>query len=132
MTQPPIHVMVGVLRDAMERILVAERPPGKHMAGHWEFPGGKLEAGERPWSGLVRELEEELGVIALEGRPLLCIEHTYPDRVVLLDTWLVTRFDGTPQGRDGQRLAWIPPRQAIDHGLLAADRPIIEALLAAK
>lgn len=120
--------MVGVLRDEHGRILVAERPTGKHMAGHWEFPGGKLEAGEQPWAGLVRELEEELGIVARDGRPLICIEHTYPDRVVLLDTWLVTRFDGTPQGRDGQRLAWIAPEAALDHGLLAADRPIIEAL----
>lgn len=120
--------MVGVLRDQHGRILVAERPPGKHMAGHWEFPGGKLEAGEQPWAGLVRELEEELGIVARDGRPLICIEHTYPDRVVLLDTWLVTHFDGTPQGRDGQRLAWIAPEAALDHGLLAADRPIIEAL----
>ncbi len=124
--------MVGVLRDELQRILIAERPPGKHMAGHWELPGGKLEPGEQRWAGLVRELEEELGVTALEGRPLLRIEHAYTDRVVLLDTWLVTRFGGTPQGRDGQRLAWVPPQHAIEHGLLAADRPIIEALLAAR
>jgi 8-oxo-dGTP diphosphatase len=124
-----IHVMVGILVDAEGRVLLAERPAGKHMSGHWEFPGGKLEHGERPWNGLVRELDEELGILALQGRPMMQLRHRYPDREVLLDTWLVTAFEGEPHGRDGQRLTWVTPAAALDHGLLEADRPIIDALL---
>ena len=128
-TLKPVHVMVGVLRDADGRVLIAERPPGKHMAGHWEFPGGKLGPDEAPWAGLVRELAEELGIEALDGRPFLQVSHRYPDRIVLLDTWLVSRFHGTPRGLDGQRLAWTAPGELMLRGLLEADRPIVEALL---
>ena len=125
----PTHVMVGVLLDACGRAMVAERPPGSHMAGHWEFPGGKLHRDEIPWNGLVRELAEELGIASIEGHPLLQLSHRYPDREVLLDTWLVTLYRGTPRGLDGQRLDWIFQRDLLNHGLLEADRPIVAALL---
>lgn len=121
--------MVGVLHDSSGRVLIAERPAGRHMAGHWEFPGGKLHPGEGRWNGLVRELAEELGITAIAGRPLLQLRHRYPDRVVLLDTWLVSEFQGTPHGRDGQRLDWAYADELMSRGLLEADRPIVAALL---
>jgi 8-oxo-dGTP diphosphatase len=123
-----IHVVAGALFDASGRVLIAQRPAGKHMAGGWEFPGGKLEAGEERFAGLQRELREELGVEAHSGEPLICYEHDYPDRRVRLDLWLVTQFSGEPQSRDGQALQWVELKDLNKVGLLEADRPMIPAL----
>jgi len=124
----PIHVVAGVLTDAGGRVLLAQRPAGKHLAGGWEFPGGKLDAGEARRHGLYRELAEELGVAALHAHPLIRVRHRYPQRTVLLDVWVVTRYRGVPAGRDGQRLRWCR-RSALQRAdLLAADRPVIAAL----
>ena len=123
-----IHVVAGALFDASGRVLIAQRPAGKHMAGGWEFPGGKLEAGEERFVGLQRELREELGVEAHSGEPLICYEHDYPDRRVRLDLWLVTQFTGEPQSRDGQALQWVELKDLNKVGLLEADQPMIPAL----
>jgi 8-oxo-dGTP diphosphatase len=123
-----IHVVAGALFDASGRVLIAQRPAGKHMAGGWEFPGGKLEAGEERFVGLQRELREELGVEALTGEPLICYDHDYPDRRVRLDLWLVTRFSGEPQSHDGQALQWVELKDLDKVGLLEADKPMIPAL----
>ena len=85
-----IHVMAGAIADREGRILIAQRPRGRHMAGRWEFPGGKLANGEQPLEGLKRELAEELGVSVRAARPLIRLRHEYPDRRVLLDVWQVT------------------------------------------
>jgi mutator protein MutT len=124
-----VHVVAGVLIDAADRVLIAQRPPGKHMAGGWEFPGGKLEPGEDRRAGLARELREELG-IDIRGplRPLIRVTHEYPSRTVLLDTWVVPRFRGLPRGLDGQALRWCPRRELADADLLPADAPIVAAL----
>ena len=110
------------------RVLIAQRPRGRHMAGRWEFPGGKLAAGEDPFAGLQRELTEELGVTVREARPLIRLRHEYPDRRVLLDVWEVTSYDGEPQALDAQALAWARPDELPKHDLLEADRPIVTAL----
>ena len=123
-----IHVVAGALFDASGRVLIAQRPAGKHMAGGWEFPGGKLEAGEERFAGLQRELREELGVEAHSGEPLICYDHDYPDRRVRLDLWLVTRFSGEPQSFDGQELQWVELKDLDKAGLLEADKPMIPAL----
>jgi 8-oxo-dGTP diphosphatase len=123
-----IHVMAGALRDAQGRVLIAQRPPGKHLAGGWEFPGGKLHPGEDRRAGLVRELAEELGVWPTAARPLIQVRHDYPDRRVLLDVWLVTAFEGEPRGLDAQALAWAMPDELPGHDMLPADRPIVTAL----
>ncbi|HUY83854.1 MAG TPA: 8-oxo-dGTP diphosphatase MutT, partial [Steroidobacteraceae bacterium] len=125
---PPIHVVAGVLRDAAGRILLAQRPAGKHLAGDWEFPGGKLEAGETRLHGLYRELQEELGIMARNAHPLIRVRHRYPERRVLLDVWVVTRYRGVPVGRDGQRLRWCRSSALPRAELLAADRPVVAAL----
>ena len=125
-----IHVVAGALFDDAGRVLIAQRPPGKHMAGGWEFPGGKLDPHEQPLAGLVRELREELGVEIHDAMPLIAYEHAYPERKVLLDLWLVSRFSGEPQPLDAQALRWVTLDEVDEVGLLEADRPMIVALRA--
>ena len=127
-----IHVIAGALFDQQDRVLIAQRPPGKHMAGGWEFPGGKLETGEAPLDGLKRELREELGVEVHDANPLIAYEHAYADRSVLLDLWLVSRFTGQPASLDNQALQWVRLDELETVGLLEADRPMIAALRAVR
>lgn len=122
------HVTAGALFDDEGRVLVAQRPAGSHMAGRWEFPGGKLKRGEQPLDGLRRELAEELGIELGAARPLIRLNHDYADRRVLLDVWRVTDYSGKPRGLDGQALDWVAPDALPDINLLAADRPITTAL----
>ena len=114
--------------DAAGRVLIAQRPPGKHMAGGWEFPGGKLEPGEDRREGLARELREELGIEIAPPRPLLRVRHAYPDREVLLDVWVVRHYSGEPRGLDGQALRWCTQNELPMASLLPADKPIVAAL----
>ena len=123
-----IHVMAGVLSDDAGRVLIAQRPVGKHLAGRWEFPGGKLDGDEAPLAGLRRELAEELGLELVAAEPLIRLHHDYNDRRVLLDVWRVTEWSGTPQGLDGQAFQWVTPDELPTVDLLKADRPIITAL----
>jgi mutator protein MutT len=126
---PAIHVVAAVLIDRRGRILIAQRPAGKHLAGSWEFPGGKLEPGETRTAALARELSEELGVaIEQHPRPLLRLRHVYPYGEVLLDVWVVRRYRGEPRGLDGQALRWCSRRELPQAELLPADRPIVAAL----
>jgi 8-oxo-dGTP diphosphatase len=123
-----VHVVAGVLRNADDRILLAQRLPGKHLAGGWEFPGGKVEPGETRFQTLGRELHEELGIEVLAARPLLCVRHPYPERVILLDVWIVTEYRGDPLGLDGQALRWCRREALPQAELLPADKPIVTAL----
>jgi len=123
-----IEVVAGGLFDGHGRVLIAQRPAGKPLAGRWEFPGGKLDSGEDPYAGLVRELREELRVVVLSAERLLRYAYRYPDRTVWLDMWLVTDWIGEPHPQDGQALAWVEPSRLGEHDLLEADRPIVEAL----
>lgn len=123
-----IHVVAGAVTDAAGRVLIAQRPPGKHLAGGWEFPGGKLEPGEARAQGLARELREELDIAIRDPRPLMRVRHTYSHGEVLLDMWVVSRYDGEPRGVDGQALRWLDPDELATAELLPADRPIVRAL----
>jgi 8-oxo-dGTP diphosphatase len=125
-----LHVMAGVLRDAQGRALLAQRPEGKHLAGLWEFPGGKLEPGESPQHALVRELHEELGIHIdpADGAPLIRVPWRYGDRDLLLDAWEFTRWQGTPVSLEGQALQWEWPSRVDSATLAPADRPILQAL----
>jgi mutator protein MutT len=115
--------------DAQGRVLIAERPAGKHLAGRWEFPGGKLEHGEERRTGLARELREELGIIITgTPRPLIRLEHSYPDKHVHLDIFVVRQYQGEPQGREGQALRWVFQDELESVELLQADGPIVPAL----
>jgi mutator protein MutT len=123
-----LHVVAAALIDGRGRVLIAQRPPGKHLAGMWEFPGGKVEPGEAPADALRRELLEEIGITIGTPRPLLRLKHTYSYAEVLLDVWVVRRFHGEPRSLDGQALRWCSRASLDAAGLLPADRPIIAAL----
>jgi 8-oxo-dGTP diphosphatase len=123
-----LHVVAGALFDEQGRVLIAQRPAGKHMEGGWEFPGGKLERNEDRLAGLRRELREELGIEVVSGEPLICYEHHYADRRIVLDLWLVTRYSGKPHSREDQPLQWVTLAELDTIGLLDADRPMIPAL----
>jgi 8-oxo-dGTP diphosphatase len=125
-----IEVVAGALYDAAGRVLIAQRPPGKALAGRWEFPGGKLHEGEAAYDALVRELREELGVDVLAAARLMRYAHEYPDRVVWLDMWTVSRWRGEPHGLDGQALKWVDPARLHEEDILEADQPIVAALAA--
>jgi len=119
-----------VLFDTQRRVLIAQRPPGKHQAGFWEFPGGKIGPGESPEQALGRELAEELGVELRRCHSLLQLRHDYGDRSVALEVFVVDEFRGEPSGREAQPLKWVPTAQLHGEELLVADRPVVEALLA--
>jgi len=127
---PELHVAAGVLIDTSGNVLLAQRTDGRHMAGAWEFPGGKIAAGETPLAGLVRELDEELGIKVRYARYLMRYVHAYPDRKVWLYIWKVLRWRGTPSGLEGQPLEWLKPSQLMAFGLLPADERIALALQA--
>ncbi|MDE1892971.1 MAG: (deoxy)nucleoside triphosphate pyrophosphohydrolase [Pseudomonadota bacterium] len=124
-----MHVMAGILVDPAGRVLLAQRLPGKHLAGLWEFPGGKLEGGETPLAALARELREELGIAVLHAEPLIRVPWRYDARELLLDAWRVVRWDGAPQSLEGQALLWRHPRRIDPRMLTPADGPILQALL---
>jgi 8-oxo-dGTP diphosphatase len=123
-----VDVVVGIVTDADERVLIACRPAGKHMAGSWEFPGGKIEAGESALAGLRRELAEEVGVTVTAAEQLLKHEFDYPDRTVRLDVWWVSSWHGTVQSREGQRLKWVEAHELKAEQMLPADRPLVDAV----
>jgi 8-oxo-dGTP diphosphatase len=108
--------------------LVNCRPPGTPLAGSWEFPGGKRQAGEVARAALERELDEELGIAVLEAEPVLVLEHAYPDKRVRLDVWHVRRYRGTVAAREGQPLRWVTVAECRELPLLEADWPIVERL----
>lgn len=122
-----IHVAAAVIRGQDGRILIAKRADDQHQGGLWEFPGGKVEAGEAVRDALARELEEELGIRPSAARPLIQVRHDYPDKQVLLDVWEVPAFVGEPHGAEGQPLAWVRPRQLAEYAFPAANQPIVAA-----
>lgn len=121
-------MVAAALVDAAGRVLIAERPAGKPLAGRWEFPGGKMAAGETREAALKRELHEELGIEMLDAQFVMELVHAYPEREVELAFHVVTAFRGEPQGLDGQGLRWVPVGQLQDEDILEADLPFIETL----
>lgn len=128
MGRPLIQVACGVLVQPDGRLLIAQRPEGKVAAGKWEFPGGKIEAGETGLDALRRELHEELGIEVTAAEPLLCFRHDYSDRSVVLDTWRVTGWQGQPQSREQQDFRWLSPDAAATLDVLPTVRPILRVL----
>jgi 8-oxo-dGTP diphosphatase len=123
-----VHVAVGVLTDAHDKILIAKRPHTAHQGGLWEFPGGKVEPGESLEQALARELHEELGVACGGFAPLIQIAHDYGDKHVLLDVCRVSQVSGTPTGKEGQPLRWVSAAELSQYAFPAANYPIINAL----
>lgn len=122
-------VVAAAILDASGKVLIAERPAGKHMAGRWEFPGGKVAPGESEKAALARELQEELGIEVTDARPMMRLTHRYPDREVELSLWMVDSYRGEPQALDGQRLKWVRRAQLGSEDILEADRPFVAALV---
>lgn len=125
-----IHVAVGVILNAENRILIALRPEDTHQGGLWEFPGGKVECHETVESALDRELFEELGLRVTACKPLTKIQHDYTDKSVLLDVWWVNQFEGVAEGKEGQPLRWVSAEELSDYRFPAANKPIISAVQA--
>ncbi|CAM3551037.1 Nudix family hydrolase [Parendozoicomonas haliclonae] len=124
-----IHVVAAVILDEHDNVLIARRPDDKHMGGLWEFPGGKVEAGEPVTDALSRELDEELGIQPTAWEPLIRIHHSYPDKTVLLDVWTVTAFTGHAHGREGQLVRWVSKSELSSYEFPEANKPILSAAL---
>jgi 8-oxo-dGTP diphosphatase len=127
-----VLVAACALVDTDGRVLIAQRPEGKAMAGLWEFPGGKVEANERPEDTLIRELHEELGIVVREAclAPLTFASHGYPDFHLLMPLYVCRRWEGTVQPLEHQRLAWVRPNRLKDYPMPPADVPLISHLTA--
>ena len=125
-----VLVAACALIDADGRVLLAQRPQGKTMAGMWEFPGGKVEQGERPEETLIRELKEELGIDVKEAclAPFAFASHGYDDFHLLMPLYLCRRWDGTPVAREGQMLDWVRPRDMGKYPMPPADVPLVSQL----
>ena len=124
-------VIACALIDADKRVLIAQRPEGKALAGLWEFPGGKLEAGERPEQSLIRELHEELGISVSEPclAPLTFASHAYESVHLLMPRYICRRWEGPVGAREGQTLAWVRANKLRDYPMPPADIPLIPHLI---
>ncbi len=125
-----VLVSAVALIDVDGRVLLAQRPAGKSLAGLWEFPGGKVEAGETPEAALIRELEEELGIKTQKSclAPLTFASHSYPGFHLLMPLFACRRWEGQAHGREGQALAWVRPEKLRDYPMPPADLPLIATL----
>jgi 8-oxo-dGTP diphosphatase len=125
-------VAACALIDSDGRVLLAERPAGKPMAGLWEFPGGKVDDGERPEDTLIRELSEELGIIVNEAclAPLTFASHSYADFHLVMPLYVCRRWEGSVMPLERQRLAWVRPNRLREYPMLPADEPLVSHLIA--
>jgi 8-oxo-dGTP diphosphatase len=125
-----VTVAACALIDADGRVLLAQRPEGKPMAGLWEFPGGKVELGETPEQTLIRELQEELGIAVKEAclAPLTFASHSYPEFHLLMPLYICRRWDGIVIAQEGQALTWVRPNRLRDYPMPPADVPLIAHL----
>ena len=125
-----VLVAACALIDTDGRVLIAQRPEGKSMAGLWEFPGGKVDPGERPEVALIRELKEELGIVVNEAclAPLTFASHTYEDFHLLMPLYVCRRWEGTVAPHEGQKLAWVRPNRLKEYPMPPADIPLISHL----
>lgn len=130
MSQSLLLVVAVALIDADRRVLIAQRPERKSMAGLWEFPGGKVEAGESPEAALIRELEEELGISTREAclAPISFASHSYENFHLLMPLYACRKWQGVPEPREHIALKWVRPQNLRDYPMPPADEPLIAAL----
>lgn len=130
MSQPLLLVVACALVDPDRRVLIAQRPEGKAMAGLWEFPGGKVEPGETPEAALIRELEEELGVSTQTAclAPVSFASHSYENFHLLMPLYVCRKWQGVPEPREHVALKWVRPQALRDYPMPPADEPLIAAL----
>jgi 8-oxo-dGTP diphosphatase len=126
-----VLVAACALIDPDSRVLIAQRPEGKPMAGLWEFPGGKVEPGERPEETLIRELREELGIVVNEAclAPLTFASHLYPDFHLLMPLYVCRRWEGSVEPQEKQKLKWVRPKDLRGYPMPPADEPLIPHLV---
>jgi 8-oxo-dGTP diphosphatase len=126
-----VLVAACALVDTDGRVLLAQRPEGKPMAGLWEFPGGKIEHGERPEETLIRELKEELGITVREDclAPLTFASHSYPDFHLLMPLYVCRRWEGIIAPTEGQHITWVKPNRLRDYEMPPADVPLVSHLM---
>lgn len=124
-----VHVAVGVILDADRNILITRRAPDAHQGDLWEFPGGKIEAGESLTEALARELREELGIVIGRTSALLEVRHDYGDKSVLLDVHVVWEFSGEARALEGQPMAWVAPAKLGGYAFPEANKPIVGAVV---
>ena len=126
-----VLVAACALIDTDGRVLLTRRPPGKPMAGLWEFPGGKVEPDERPEDALIRELKEELGIEVREAclSPLTFASHSYDDFQLLMPLWVCRRWDGFVKPSEGQECTWVRPERLRDYPMPPADVPLVPSLV---
>ncbi|MBX2808906.1 MAG: 8-oxo-dGTP diphosphatase MutT [Cellvibrionaceae bacterium] len=124
-----IRVAVGVVENARGELLITRRPAHVHQGGLWEFPGGKLAPGEDAVAALVRELQEEVGLLVQQATPLLTVNHDYGDKQVCLEVLMVTQFSGDARGLEGQALLWVKRSALTDYSFPQANKAIVAALL---
>ena len=131
MTVKLVLVAACALVDPDGRVLIAQRPEGKSMAGLWEFPGGKVEPGELPEQSLIRELQEELGITVKPEclAPLTFASHTYPEFHLLMPLYVCRRWEGIAAAREGQKLKWVRPNDLRNYSMPPADEPLIPHLI---
>jgi 8-oxo-dGTP diphosphatase len=127
-----VLVAACALIDPDGRVLIAQRPAGKSMAGLWEFPGGKVERGEAPEQTLIRELKEELGIVVNAAclAPLTFASHSYPDFHLLMPLYVCRRWEGIVRALEAQQLVWVRPNRLRDYPMPPADEPLVSHLMA--
>ncbi|MFT5503404.1 MAG: 8-oxo-dGTP diphosphatase [Gammaproteobacteria bacterium] len=126
----PIHVVAAVIwhPSLPNHFLIARRLPGKHLAGFWELPGGKVETGESREDALKRELAEEISIIVITMRSFMDVTHRYEDRTIFLDVWFVDAFEGQVESREQQELKWVDTNDLNDYSFPEADQPVLKAI----
>jgi 8-oxo-dGTP diphosphatase len=125
----PVYVAVAVIVDEQKQnVLLSLRSSEQHQGGFWEFPGGKVEPNETVYAALLREIKEELNLTVEFAEPLMQVSHDYADKTVFLDVWWVTRFQGQPQGREGQKIRWCSITDLQKDDFPAANEPIISEI----
>ncbi|MBP2158015.1 MULTISPECIES: 8-oxo-dGTP diphosphatase MutT [Asticcacaulis] len=122
-----VLVVAAALVDSDGRVLIAQRPDGKQLAGQWEFPGGKVEDGETPETALIRELQEELGITVKQAclAPFVFASHTYESFHLLMPLFLIRRWEGEPEAREHKALKWVRPNDMRNYEMPPADLPLV-------
>ncbi|HCR3984041.1 TPA: 8-oxo-dGTP diphosphatase MutT [Kluyvera georgiana] len=125
-----LQISVGIIRNAAGEIYITQRAADAHMAHKWEFPGGKIEAGESPQEAVIRELQEEVGIVTTSLQPFDKLEYQFPDRHITLWFWLVDSWEGEPWGKEGQPGRWVAQQDLVADEFPPANVPVIEKLIA--
>lgn len=128
MEKKHLHIAAGIIRNSQQQIFITKRPEGTHMAGFWEFPGGKLEKGELPEAALIRELEEEVGIIVTQSELFHRVDHEFDDRFITLYFFMVSEWDNEPYGKEGQVSRWVAQQGLVADEFPPANRVIVDML----